>query len=146
MLLPIFCCPSSTCRVNFYKTDICPVNLIPESLGVVEKPKNPVLLGAESYLGKVVRAAFPRYFRSPFQSGPIPFLPLFFGGILGLPRTILSSAASLDLFWVLYYWAWAVAFFSLGLGLPMSEWAWPVSYWAPQLLSLISKLILYYLL
>ena len=30
-------CPSSTCRVNFYKTDICPINLIPELLGMVDK-------------------------------------------------------------------------------------------------------------
>ena len=30
-------CPSSTCRVNLYETDICPVNLIPELLGMVDK-------------------------------------------------------------------------------------------------------------
>ena len=30
-------CPSSTCRVNLSRTDICPVSLIPESLGVVDK-------------------------------------------------------------------------------------------------------------
>ena len=30
-------CPSSTCRVNLYKTDICPISLIPELLGMVDK-------------------------------------------------------------------------------------------------------------
>ena len=30
-------CPLSTCRVNLSRTDICPVSLIPESLGVVDK-------------------------------------------------------------------------------------------------------------
>ena len=61
------------------------------------KPENLVLLGAESYLGRVVRVTFPRYFRSPSRFVPIAlsFLPLFFKGVLGLPRTKLSSAASL---------------------------------------------------
>ena len=30
-------CPSSTCRVNLYKTDICPISPIPELLGTVGK-------------------------------------------------------------------------------------------------------------
>uniref|UniRef100_A0A7N2LUQ8 Leucine-rich repeat-containing N-terminal plant-type domain-containing protein n=1 Tax=Quercus lobata TaxID=97700 RepID=A0A7N2LUQ8_QUELO len=30
-------CPSSTCRVNFYKTDICPISPIPELLEMVDK-------------------------------------------------------------------------------------------------------------
>ena len=30
-------CPSSTCRVNFSKTDTCPISLYPKSLGVVVK-------------------------------------------------------------------------------------------------------------
>ena len=30
-------CPSSTCRVNLYKTDICPISPIPELLGMVNK-------------------------------------------------------------------------------------------------------------
>ena len=30
-------CPSSMCRANLSRTDICPVSLIPESLGVVDK-------------------------------------------------------------------------------------------------------------
>ena len=30
-------CPSSTCRVNLYKTDICPISPIPELLGMVGK-------------------------------------------------------------------------------------------------------------
>ena len=29
--------PSSMCRVNLYKTDICPINPIPELLGMVDK-------------------------------------------------------------------------------------------------------------
>ena len=30
-------CPSSTCRANLYKTDICPISPIPELLGMVGK-------------------------------------------------------------------------------------------------------------
>ena len=30
-------CPSSTCRVNLYETDICPISPIPELLGAVDK-------------------------------------------------------------------------------------------------------------
>ena len=30
-------CPSSKCRVNLYKTDICPISPIPELLGMVDK-------------------------------------------------------------------------------------------------------------
>ena len=32
-------CPSSTCRVNLSKTDTCPINPYPKSLGVVVKAK-----------------------------------------------------------------------------------------------------------
>ena len=57
------------------------------------KLKNTALLGAESYLGRVIRVTFPRYFRSLFKFSPIPVLPIFFsGGILDLPRTELSLA------------------------------------------------------
>ena len=41
-----------------------------------------------------MRAAFPDILRFSFKFGPIPVLPLFFGGILDLPRTELSSAVS----------------------------------------------------
>ena len=60
------------------------------------KLKNTALLGAESYLGRVIRVTFPRYFRSLFKFSPIPVLPLFSGGILDLPRTELSSAVFLN--------------------------------------------------
>ena len=36
-ILACICCPSSTCRVNLYKTDICPISPIPELLGMVGK-------------------------------------------------------------------------------------------------------------
>ena len=36
-ILSRVCCPSSTCRANFSRTDICPVSLIPELLGMVDK-------------------------------------------------------------------------------------------------------------
>ena len=41
-----------------------------------------------------VRAAFLGYFRFSFKFNPIPFLPLFSSGFVGLPRTELSSAVS----------------------------------------------------
>ena len=39
--------------------------------GWLIKLKNTSLLGAESYLGWVVRISFPRYFRSPYKFVPI---------------------------------------------------------------------------
>ena len=36
-ILACVCCPSSTCRVDLYKTDICPISPIPELLGIVDK-------------------------------------------------------------------------------------------------------------
>ena len=77
LILACVCCPSSTCRVNLYKTDICPISPIPELLGMVDKADEYALLGAESYLGRVVRIILPRYFRSPYKFVPISFLPLF---------------------------------------------------------------------
>ena len=69
-------CPSSTCRVNLYKTDICPISLIPELLGMVDKAEEQALLGAESYRGRVVGITFPRYFRFPYKFVPIPLFPM----------------------------------------------------------------------
>ena len=44
-ILSHVCCPSSTCRVNLSKTDICPVSLITESLGVVDKAEESGFVG-----------------------------------------------------------------------------------------------------
>ena len=71
-------CPSSTCRVNFCKTDICPINLIPELLGMVDKAEEQALLGAESYRGRVVEITFPRYFRFPYKLVPVSLFPMEF--------------------------------------------------------------------
>ena len=62
-----------------------------------------------------MRAAFTDILRFSFKFGPIPVLPLFSGGILDLPRTELSSAASQKLFCALYCRAWATALLGLGL-------------------------------
>ena len=47
--------------------------------GRLIKPKNPALMGAESFREKVVRAAFLGHFRFSFKFILIPFLPLFLG-------------------------------------------------------------------
>ena len=75
------------------------------------KPENLVLLGAESYLGRVVRVTYPRYFRSSYQFSFTSFLK----GALGRPRTKLSSAASLGHLWPYIFELWAITFFGLGL-------------------------------
>ena len=69
-------CPSSTCRVNLYKTDICPISPIPELLGMVGKAEKYGLSGAAHWTA--MRVAFPDILRFSFKFGPIPGLPFFF--------------------------------------------------------------------
>ena len=54
------------------------------------KPKNLVMLGAESYLGRALRATFLRY----FLIFKVYSYTTLINETLGLPRTELSSAAS----------------------------------------------------
>ena len=77
------------------------------------KPENLVLLGTESYLGRVRRVTYPRYFRS----SQISFTSFFslLKGALGRPRTKLSSAASLGHLWPYIFELWAITFFGLDL-------------------------------
>ena len=55
-------CPSSTCRVNLSKTDICPVSLIPKSLGVVDKAEESGSAGCIVLSGKGNKGSFPEIF------------------------------------------------------------------------------------
>ena len=79
------------------------------------KPENLVLLGAESYLGRVVRVTYPRYFRSSYQFSFTSFLPLFLrelwvGRGLNCPRLRLWA-----IFGLIFFELWAITFFGLGL-------------------------------
>ena len=88
-------CPSSTCRVNFYKTDICPISPIPELLGIVDKAEEYDSVRCRVLSGKGSKDNFPQDILDLLT---ILFLSLFFtpplNGALGLLRTRLSSAAS----------------------------------------------------
>ena len=55
-------CPSSTCRVNLYKTDICPINLIPELLGMVDKAEEYSSVRCRVLSGKGSKDNFPKIF------------------------------------------------------------------------------------
>uniref|UniRef100_A0A7N2KRT7 Patatin n=1 Tax=Quercus lobata TaxID=97700 RepID=A0A7N2KRT7_QUELO len=85
-------------RVNLYKTGICPISLIPELLGMVDKAAEYGSVMCWVLSGRVVRITSPRYFGSPYKFVPIPVLPLYSDGIQDLPRTKLSSAASQNCF------------------------------------------------
>ena len=88
-------CPSSTCRVNLYKTDICPISPIPELLGMVDKAEEYGSVRCRVLSGKGSKDNFPQDILDLLTN---LFLYLFFtpllNGALGLPRTRLSSAAS----------------------------------------------------
>ena len=79
-----------------------------------------------------IRAAFPDILRFSFKFGPIPVLPLFSGGILDLPRTELSSAASQNCFVLCIVELGAQLSSAWAFGFSRSNWAWPLNYWAPQ--------------
>ena len=55
-------CPSSTCRVNLYKTDICPISLIPELLGMVDKTEEYGSVRCRVLSGKGSKDNFPKIF------------------------------------------------------------------------------------
>ena len=55
-------CPSSTCRVNLYKTDICPISLIPELLGMVGKAEEYGSVRCRVLSGKGSKDNFPKIF------------------------------------------------------------------------------------
>ena len=55
-------CPSSTCRVNLYKTDICPISLIPELLGMVDKAEEYGSVRCRVLSGKGSKGNFPKIF------------------------------------------------------------------------------------
>ena len=52
-------CPSSTCRVNLYKTDICPISPIPELLEMVDKAEEYGSVRGRALNGE--ESSFPRY-------------------------------------------------------------------------------------
>ena len=52
-------CPSSTCRVDLYKTDTCPVSPTPKSLGVVEKAEESGSVRCRVLYGKGSKGIFP---------------------------------------------------------------------------------------
>ena len=96
-ILSHVCCPSSMCRVNLSKTDICPVSLIPESLGVVDKAEESGSVGYRVLSGKGSKGSFLEIFWIFFQ---ICSCTLFYPssqwsfGSAEDSRTKLSSAAS----------------------------------------------------
>ena len=55
-------CPSSTCRVTLYKTDICPISLIPELLGMVYKAEEYGSVRCRVLSGKGSKDNFPKIF------------------------------------------------------------------------------------
>ena len=125
-------CPSSTCRVNLYKTDICPISLIPELLGMVDKAEEYGSVRCRALKGN--ESNFPRIFLDFLSSLALyQFYPFFFfSGILDLPRTELSSAVSQSCF-VLYIVELGPQLSSAWVfGLSTGKWAWPINYWAPQ--------------
>ena len=58
-------CPSSTCRVNLPRTDTCPINLYPKSLGVVVKAKECGSVRCRVLNGS--KGSFPLIFWISFQ-------------------------------------------------------------------------------
>ena len=62
LILACVCCPSSTRRVNFYKTDICPISLIPELLGMVDKAEEYGSVRCRVLSGEGSKDNFPKIF------------------------------------------------------------------------------------
>ena len=52
-------CPSSTCRVNLYRTDTCPISPIPELLGMVDKAEEYGSVRGSALYGN--ESSFSRY-------------------------------------------------------------------------------------
>ena len=55
-------CPSSTCRVSLYKTDICPISLISELLGTIDKAEEYDSARCRVLSGKGHKGNFPKIF------------------------------------------------------------------------------------
>ena len=118
--------PSSTCRIDFSKTDTCPISPYPEWLGVVVKAgeygsvRCRVLNGSKgsfpwSFLLSSVPFSIDLDILDFFQAAPIPFLPFLPvrpRTCRGLNRPRLCPKTIL----YLYYRAWAITFLGSGLG------------------------------
>ena len=112
-------CPSSTCRVSLYKTDICPISPIPELLEMADKAEEYGSIRGRALNGN--RSSFFRIFLDSLLSLTLLLLlPLFFGGISDLPRTGLSSAGSQD-YLVLCHRAWAMILLGSDLLTPYGQ-------------------------
>ena len=71
-------CPSSTCRVNLYKTDICPISLIPELLGMIDKVEEYGSARCRVLSGKGHKGNFPKNILGLFSSLVLyQFYPFF---------------------------------------------------------------------
>ena len=123
--------PSSTCRINFSKTDTCPISPYPEWLGVVVKAGE---YGSVRY--RVLngsKGSFPWSFTLssiPFSIGTdildffqvvsipfLPFLPRRLWTSRGLNRPRLYPNAML----YLHYSVWVITFLGLGPWAPMNK-------------------------
>ena len=118
--------PSSTCRIDFSKTDTCPISPYPEWLGVVVKAGEYGSVRCRVLNGS--KGSFPWLFTLSSVSFSIDldifrFFPscsytvfaLPFSEISDMPRTESSSAAPKTILYS-YYRAWAITFLSSGLG------------------------------
>ena len=77
-ILTCACCPSSTCRVNLYETDIRPISPIPELLGMVDKAEEYGSVRCRVLSGKGSKDNFPKVFQISLQTcSYISFLSLF---------------------------------------------------------------------
>ena len=133
--------PSSTCRVDFSKTDTCPISPYPEWLGVVVKAgeygsvRCRVLNGSKGSfpcsLLSSVSSSIDLDILDFFQAVPIPFLPFLSvrpWTCRGLDRPRLCPKTIS----YLYYRVWAITFLGSGLWAPTNKWARATNYWAPQ--------------
>ena len=124
--------PTSTCRVDLSKTDTCHVSPNPKSLGLVEKAQEYGSVRCRVLQGKGRKGSFSQIFQIFFRVCSYSVFAPLLGGILGLPRTELSSATSPGHFGFYVIELGPQPSLAWAFGLPMSKWAWPVNYWAPQ--------------
>ena len=109
-------CPSSTCRVNLSETDICPISLYPNSLGVVVKAEEYGSVRCRVLNGS--KGSFPWIFQIFFQVLILYRFCPFFQWVYGSVEdwTVLGCIPRLSC--ALYFWAWAIALLSLGFWTP----------------------------
>ena len=121
-------CPSSTCRVNISKVDICPISLHSKSFRVFIKVKECGSVRFRELNGS--KGSFPWIFLdlSPrFQ--PYAIFALLSGGTVGLPRTELPSAVPKGYLAELGLKpssAWA-------FGFSPGKWVWPINHLGPTI-------------